>query len=219
MVALTQDRNTFRRDGVEFERPVAAAQKIYAGSIVMRNAAGDAVKGAVAAGQKALGVAQELADNTSGAAGAINVKIRRGCFQFANDGTVQAAEIGRLAYVVDDQTVADNDGAGARSALGVIVDVDSAGVWVDIRSGIELTAAASLDFAAIAAAASADLTIAVPGAVVGDGVSLGLPAAPTAGLIFQGFVSAADVVTVRATNITAGAIDAAAQTIRATVHK
>jgi hypothetical protein len=80
-----------------------------------------------------------------------------------------------------------------------------------------LAASAALDFASIAAAASADLTIAVTGAAVNDTVRLGLPAAPTAGIIFQAFVSAADVVTIRATNITAGAVDPASATYAVTV--
>ena len=82
-----------------------------------------------------------------------------------------------------------------------------------------LTNSASLNFAEIAAAEAADLTIAVTGAAVGDEVALGLPAAPTAGLIYQGFVSAADTVTVRATNITASPVDAAAQTFNVAVFK
>lgn len=73
--------------------------------------------------------------------------------------------------------------------------------------------AASLDFASINAAASEDLTITVPGAKINDLTWIGLPAAPTAGLIFQAFVSAADTVTVRATNITGSPINASAQTI------
>lgn len=80
-----------------------------------------------------------------------------------------------------------------------------------------LSATASLDFGSINAAASADLTITVTGAAVGDSVSVGLAAAPTAGIVFQGFVSAADTVTIRATNITASPVDPLAQTIRATV--
>jgi hypothetical protein len=78
---------------------------------------------------------------------------------------------------------------------------------------------AALDFPSIAAVSSADLTIAVSGAAVGDCVDLALPAAPTAGLIFQAFVSAADTVTVRAMNITAGAVDAASATYGVTVAK
>lgn len=80
-----------------------------------------------------------------------------------------------------------------------------------------ISATAALDFGSINAAASADLTIAVTGAEVGDSVTLGLPAAPTAGIIFQAFVSSGDTVTVRATNITGSPIDPASATYRATV--
>ncbi len=75
-----------------------------------------------------------------------------------------------------------------------------------------LSGSASLNFASIAAAESADLTITVTGAAVGDSVALGLPAAPAAGLVFNAFVSAANTVTIRASNITALAVDAAAAT-------
>lgn len=82
-----------------------------------------------------------------------------------------------------------------------------------------LRGSASLDFASIAAAASADLTITVTGAAVGDAVVGALPAAPAAGLVFNVFVSAANTVTVRASNITALAVDAAAATYGAVVIK
>jgi hypothetical protein len=80
-----------------------------------------------------------------------------------------------------------------------------------------LTATASLDFPNILASASADLTITVTGAAVGDAVVLGPPADPDAGLTFLAFVSAADTVTVRACNFSSGAIDQAAKTFRVTV--
>jgi hypothetical protein len=55
-------------------------------------------------------------------------------------------------------------------------------------------------------------TVTVTGAVAGDVVQLGLPVAPAAGFTYQGFVSAADTVTVRAVNsgggVGAGAADA-----------
>ena len=82
-----------------------------------------------------------------------------------------------------------------------------------------LTATGTLDFASIAAVASEDKTIAVAGAAVGDSVALGLPAAPAAGIVFNGFVSAADTVTVRATNITASAVDPASADYTAMVFK
>ena len=83
-------------------------------------------------------------------------------------------------------------------------------------SGLKLTAvlgaSAALNFASIAAAASEDLTITLAGASVNNVVSLGLPAAPAAGLVFNAFVSAANTVTVRASNITGVAVDAASAT-------
>ncbi len=82
-----------------------------------------------------------------------------------------------------------------------------------------LTGTATLDFGSIASAASEDKTIAIAGAAVGDTVALALPAAPTAGIVFNGFVSAAGTVTVRATNITAGAVDPASASYTAMVLK
>lgn len=88
------------------------------------------------------------------------------------------------------------------------------------RTVVALIGSASLNFASIAAGTGTeDLTISVPGAAVGDPVSLGLPAGINAGLLFTPFVSAADTVTVRATNISAGAIDAAAGTFTVSVSK
>lgn len=81
------------------------------------------------------------------------------------------------------------------------------------------SASAALDYPSIAAGGSEDLTITVTGAVVGDTVSLGLPNPPPAGLTFDAFVSAADTVTIRASNITAAPIDPASQTYRATVRR
>ena len=75
-----------------------------------------------------------------------------------------------------------------------------------------LSGSASLDFGSITNATQASLTIAVVGAAVGDEVILALPAAPTAGLVFNAFVSAADTVTIRASNISAAPVDPAAAT-------
>ena len=75
-----------------------------------------------------------------------------------------------------------------------------------------LAATASLNFPSIAAASQSDLTITVPGAAVGSFVVLSLPSVPAAGLTFNAFVSAANTVTVRASNITAAAVDEAALT-------
>jgi hypothetical protein len=81
-----------------------------------------------------------------------------------------------------------------------------------------LSASATLDFGSIAAGTSADLTISVTGAAVGDSVCVGTPAAPDANTTIFGFVSATDTVTVRVVNNQlVGAIDPASGTYRATV--
>jgi hypothetical protein len=94
---------------------------------------------------------------------------------------------------------------------------------VTIGSGTPITkmlsATAVLDFGSIAPAGQAELTIGVTGAAAGDSVQLGRPAALAAGLIVTGRVSAAGTVTVRASNITAGAIDPASATYRATITR
>ena len=80
------------------------------------------------------------------------------------------------------------------------------------------SATAVLDFAStLTLADSADLTVAVVGAQVGDSVFIGLPAAPTAQFTFMGFVSSADTVTIRAHNCSAGTLDPASATYRVTV--
>lgn len=134
MTALTKDRNTKRRDGVQFSDPVAASTKIYAGSIVCINASGYAVPGSTSATLKARGVAQEQVDNSAGSAGDRRVESRRGVFPFANSTSadeITRAEIGSTCYIVDDQTVAKTSNSSARSAAGIVRDVDSDGVWVE----------------------------------------------------------------------------------------
>ncbi len=135
MTALAKDRNTKRRDAKVFSDPVAATTKIYAGSLVCINASGYAVPGSTSTTLKARGVAQEQVDNSAGAAGDKRVETSRGCFPFANSSAgdeVTRADIGGTAYIVDDQTVAKTNGTNTRSAAGVIRDVDSDGVWVEI---------------------------------------------------------------------------------------
>lgn len=82
-----------------------------------------------------------------------------------------------------------------------------------------LTATQTIDFANILTTAKEDVTVAVTGAAVGNVVTLGLPAAPAAGLGFMAYVSAADTVTIRAFNYTGVAVDAASASYRVTVLK
>lgn len=135
MTALIADRNTTFRAGIDFEYPVAANTKIFAGAIVaIDSAAGSATKGGTATTLKAVGIAQAIADNTGGAAGDIRVRVRRGVWHVANSAAADQltlADVGSDCYLVDDQTVAKTNGGNTRSVAGKVRDVDATGVWVE----------------------------------------------------------------------------------------
>lgn len=136
MTALTQDRNSLRRDGQQLEPPVAAATRIYGGAIVCINAGGYAVPGSTSTTLKSVGVAEHRADNTAGTAGAIRVRCRKGPYRFGNSAAGDAitlADVGSDCFIVDDQTVAKTNGTNTRSVAGKVFDVDADGVWVDFR--------------------------------------------------------------------------------------
>ena len=133
MTALAADRNTPRLGGEIKSMGMAATAKIFAGSIVMRNATGYATKGAAALGLVGAGMALEQVDNTAGNDGDLTIKLREGVFRFANSAAadeITAADIGKLCYTVDDQTVAKTNGSNTRSVAGIVAGVDDLGVHV-----------------------------------------------------------------------------------------
>lgn len=136
MTALAANRNTPQmHDPAPAPRrgAVAAAQKIFAGALVMRNAAGFLVKGATAVGLVGVGRAEALIDNSAGAAGDDFLEFAPGVFRFENSAAADAittADIGNACYAVDDQTVAKTSATNTRSPAGVVEDVDDMGVWV-----------------------------------------------------------------------------------------
>ena len=132
---LTNDRPIKRRDGVQYNDPVAADTVIYTGALACLDASGNAVPGATATDLTARGVCEERADNTGGAAGDISAPIRAGVFNFKNSAgadEITRANIGSDAFIVDDETVALTDGTSTRSVAGEIVGLDDAGVWVRV---------------------------------------------------------------------------------------
>lgn len=73
-----------------------------------------------------------------------------------------------------------------------------------------LTATATLNFAStLSAATSAELTVTVTGAAVGDKVALGAPSTLEAGLIPFGYVSATNTVSIRVFNGSGSTVDPA----------
>lgn len=133
MAALTKDRNTRARTSPYRVSPVAAATTIYAGCLLMRNAAGYIVPGQTATGLVGVGRAEKNVDNASGAAGEQNIEYLIGTFHFANSSgadEITFADVGKKVFAVDDQTVAKTDGSSTRSPAGIVDIVDANGVWV-----------------------------------------------------------------------------------------
>lgn len=116
MTACSVDRNTSYREGLELDFPVKAATRIYAGSMVAVDNTGHAVPAANAAGHKLVGIAQEQADNRTGANGTVLIRVRTtGVFEFSAV-SISQANVGAEMYVVDDQTFDDVDpGQGIKS--------------------------------------------------------------------------------------------------------
>jgi hypothetical protein len=120
MSALTRDRATPYREGIEVEYPVAANTKIYAGSLVCVSATGYAVPAADTSGYRFAGVAMEQVDNSDGSDGGKTVRLRR-------------AGVGTGMYAADDHTFDDADGPTNDIKVGLLVKYVSATKgWIDI---------------------------------------------------------------------------------------
>jgi len=131
-MALTADRNTPLKQTDILVIGVGAGVRIFAGSLIALSATGFAIPGKTATGLTYVGRAEESVDNTTGGDGAVFVKVHRNrAFKWANDGTVTQARLLKPVYIVDDATVAATDGTGTRSAAGLLVGIDSDGVWVE----------------------------------------------------------------------------------------
>lgn len=133
-MALTKDRNTPMQDAELIAVPVAAGVVCYAGGLAAANAGGYATPGATATTLTYLGRFEEWVDNSAGSAGDLSVLVRRGkAFKFKNSGTdsIGQAGLGKPCYIVDDETVAATNGSSTRSAAGVVVAIESDGVWVE----------------------------------------------------------------------------------------
>lgn len=137
---LTADRNTPQWLGDLREGPAGASTNIFAGALVMRNASGFLVRGAVATGCFGVGIAEAPCNNSAGANGAQNVRYRTGVtvrFRNATAGDlIVQADVGGIAWILDDDQVARTNGTNTRSRAGIIEAVDSQGVWVRLDEAI-----------------------------------------------------------------------------------
>lgn len=138
MTALSTERVSDQLGGQngpipgKFADPVKGGVKIFAGSLVALQA-GYARPGTAAQGLFCRGKALSTVDNTLGADGALTVESEVGVFRYENSSGVDQitqADVGANAFVVDDQTMARTSGGNTRSIAGMIVMVDTTGVYV-----------------------------------------------------------------------------------------
>lgn len=133
MTALSQARQPIEIEGKFGVAPVKGATTIWQGALVVADSA-LAVPGKTATGLIVLGVAEETVKNTGGD-GAAKVKFRRGTFDFTNSAStdeITAGDIGKDAYIVDDQTVAKTSGSATRSIAGKIMHIEGGRIFVRV---------------------------------------------------------------------------------------
>lgn len=137
-MARTTDRHTFSRDGKGYEYPMAADKEIFGGSLVVLDASGNAEPGTTATGKIAVGKCAAYKDNTDGSAADVNVRVEPGIHQWVNStgDPLTKTSIGDTVYVEDDETVCAT--SSGKSSAGIMVDIDSAGVWVKTEAPVAL---------------------------------------------------------------------------------
>lgn len=102
----------------QFTRDVIASDIVYKGALVGLDSSGDAGPAGVAGIGHAIGIAMHTVDNSSGGAGAKEVRLQTGVHALTDDGSTTAADLPALMYAVDDQTVS-LDSVGTRKVAGL----------------------------------------------------------------------------------------------------
>jgi hypothetical protein len=113
---------------------------------------------------RALGVALEQVDNSTGSDGAKVVNYRKGVFSFGNSASsdeITIADKDEICFIVDDQTVAKTNGSSTRSIAGRIRGLNGSQVMVEVgyisQVDGDLVAANNLSDVASAATSRANL--------------------------------------------------------------
>ena len=130
--------------------PIRANVQIFKGAMVGLDSSGRAMPANTIANGclRIVGRSSATYDNRTGsvlggAAGAVDVEVEFGIFQWANNDSIAAADIGKACYAVDDQTVALSDSSEARCFAGVILEVVDSKPYVFMGPAVANPAAAS----------------------------------------------------------------------------
>ena len=144
-MALSQGKKIESRSGKDFGFPAKAAAVFHQGALVMLKAGvleparpGAGADVAARAAEAALCAVPGIAAKSlkgGTADGDVKVPVSAGVFLFKNSAgadEVRLADYGDDVFVVDDETVAKTSASNTRPKAGVVVDVESVGVWVSV---------------------------------------------------------------------------------------
>lgn len=138
MTAIAEERDTKRALGTcPVHADVDADAVIYLGTLAGL-VAGLAQAGDETAGFLTVGRAQQSRDNTGGDAGDLEIDIDEGIFPWESSG-IDAGDIGKVCFVVDNQTVSLDDSDGARPFAGIIRKFNAAEGGVFVESSLALS--------------------------------------------------------------------------------
>jgi hypothetical protein len=155
MTAAIVGRNTVQVDTKPIPDYVVAgvevSSKIFQGTMVGLASTGYAIMAGNAgtAVQKVIGRAEGPGDtglngdidNSTGAAGALTVRVRQGAFYYVNNGSsITALNIGQPCYAATDVSVDLSSSGGTRPFAGIIMGVDtSLGVLVQMGLNVQFS--------------------------------------------------------------------------------
>ena len=142
MTALAADKDVQEKaspTAMRHERLATASTTFYKGGLVAINvnATGSPLVKAVAGNLalRVVGISEE--GKVTPSSPAKNLKYRSGIFPFVSGATfetIDADDVGKICYVLDDQTVGISGATGANAVAGRIYEYESASkVWVDVR--------------------------------------------------------------------------------------
>lgn len=165
--ALSAARDTPSRTGERISLTMASNVIIYAGSLVCVDSSGKANPAADTSGFAVVGRASKTIDNRTAVYLATRtIEVDKGVFRWANADAIAVADIGKIVYVTDDATV-NKTGGGQNIIAGTVVDVESAGVWIDTAK-VGPIGAATPSSLAVSGAATVGTTLAVTGITSGN---------------------------------------------------
>jgi hypothetical protein len=241
MTALAQERLT-KFGGLAPSRgsyPIAANTRVFKGSVVALDSSGRAIPGTtiasgavVCVGKNSSTIDNRTGSALGGAAAAADVEVEFGVYYFANGDSIAATDVGKVAYLVDDQTVAKGSNSGARVPAGVIVeyvDANVVGVYMgphvsallqgdgQVQRRVVTVGHADLTAAAVSEAIAIGAPLPANAHILGASIALATPfsgGGATSCVVDIGSTGDADAI-VDGSNVFAAAVDGQASTLPA----